>query len=90
MEDGGSEGEKKARVQASVNLSPRDMPNQSCLLFSALFLSLLSAFLFHSPHGHRTGWCFYLLATGAAPAVTGHCCWMCVRNAAAWLYTSAE
>lgn len=34
--------------------------------------------------------CFYLLASGAALAVTGHCGWMCVRNASAWLYMSTE
>lgn len=90
MEDGGSEGEKRERERARVNLSPGDIPKQSCPLFSALFLSLLSTFLFHSPHGRRNGLCFYLLASGAALAVTGHCCWMCVRNASAWLYMSTE
>lgn len=34
--------------------------------------------------------CFYLLASGAALAVTGHCVWVCVRNAFAWLYMSTE
>lgn len=88
MEDRGSEREKEGeRASKSESVTER-YTTLVLRLLAPLFLSLLSTFLFHSPHGRRNGLCFYLLASGAALAVTGHCGWMCVRNASAWLYMS--
>lgn len=58
MEEVKEKGRERERTR--VNPSTRDITNQSCPPFffsSALFRSLLSAFLFHSPHGRRNGCC---------------------------------
>ena len=74
----GSKGEKRQREWAR--------PKQPCP-FAALSSFYIPVPL---PTWTKVGLCFYLLASGAALAVTGHCGWMCSRNASAWLYTSME
>lgn len=77
------------RATQSESITRETQLNQSGPPFLSLS-SLLSAFLFHSPHRTSRLLCLYLPASGAALAVTGHCGWMCVRNASAWLYMSTE
>lgn len=78
MADRGSKGEKRQREWAR--------PKQPCPF------AVLSSFYIPVPlpTWTKVGLCFYLLASGAALAVTGHCGWMCSRNASAWLYMSME
>lgn len=92
MEDRGSEGERKGvRVNKSESVTkrynkPRPVPFLCVLPLSSFCIPVpLPTWTYK-----RLLLCFYLLASGAALAVTGHCGWMCVRNASAWLYMSTK
>lgn len=96
MEDGGSEGEREvARGNKSESIT--EGYNKPVLpLFCFFFLGSFPISSFRIPvplpswTEERLLLCFYLLASGAALVVTGHCGWMCVRNVSAWLYMSTQ
>lgn len=95
MEDGGSEGEREG-ARANKSESINEGYNKPVLPPFFFFLGSfpISSFCIPVPlptwTEERLLLCFYLPASGAALAVTGHCGWMCVRNVSAWLCMSIE